>query len=68
MIHVSPHLSDQGTEAFQEISDTSQLLISQSGHVPSIIINITLADLFNNRYDILTEDYDSWQKDSHLTI
>ncbi len=28
----------------------------------------TLADLFNNRYDILTEDYDSWQKDSHLTI
>ena len=66
MIHVSPHPSDQGTEAFQEISDTSQLL-SQSGHVPSIII-ITLADLFNNRYDILTEDYDSWQKDSHLTI
>ena len=26
MIHVSPHLSDQAIEAFQEISDTSQLL------------------------------------------
>ena len=39
-----------------------------SGHVPSIIIIITLADLFNNRYDILTEAYKSWQKYLHLPI